>query len=741
VHEVTSRATSLFLAMAERKGLSVDELTRGLPVDVAQLRVRGHRVDWAIWAEMLDRALVLCGGAQGLEDLGFAISETPVRHEFKRVARLFASPARLYRLNSRWGVSADFRNIHSTCVELPDGRLRVTMAIDAGERGSLGAFTMPVGILRSLPMLLDLPPAEVKAHITPHGGVYDIDPPRPATLWSRARQSARSLLALAGAETALEQLGVQQQEIVAQNRALQARLAELRHVEEALRASEARWRSLAEHVPATIYVVRPGGAIELVNRPGDRGHGHNLLDLVAPAHRAALEATLARAFATGSAPDLELESARRPGVEPRTYLVHVAPLGDAQPPDGLIVLLTDVTDRKRAEHELRKSTEQLRQAQKLEAIGRLAGGVAHDFNNLLTVITTSVSFLIEAADDRPPPEMEDLAEIKSAAERGAQLTRQLLAVSRQEVREPVPLDLNRVIGEVEGMLHRLLGEDVQLRVRVTPNVGHAMLDGGQMHQVILNLAVNARDAMPDGGLLTIETDLADLDQVFAEAHPGVTPGPHVVLSISDTGSGMTTETVTRIFEPFFTTKAPGMGTGLGLSIVRGIVEQSGGCIYVYSEPGLGTTFRLYFPRVEATGLPAPPGPVVTRRSTGSETILLAEDDPSVRRVSRTILSARGYRVLEAAGPEEAIAIAERHSGAIDLLVTDVVMPRMSGRELSAHLTTGRPGLRVLYVSGYAEQIVVSRGVVAPGVSLLQKPFAPEALAQRVRDVLDRAPTD
>jgi two-component system cell cycle sensor histidine kinase/response regulator CckA len=737
VLEVTCRATSLFLTLAERKGLSVDALVRDLPVDRATLFDRRQRVDWAVWVELQERALVQLGSPEALERLGLAIAEAPVRHEFKRIARLFASPARLYRINSRFAVSADFKNLQSTCTDLGGGRLRVTMSIPEHDRGSIAAFTLSAGILRSLPMLLDLPAAELKAQITPHSGIYDITPPAGATLWARARRRASALVALSGAEEALEQLGVQQQEIVAQNRVLTDRLAELRRAEEALRASEARWRSLAEHVPGLIYVVRPGGVIELVNRPGDGARGLNLLDLVMPTQRPALEATLAHAFVTGAAPDLELESMRRPGQEPRTYLAHVAALGDAQPVDALIVLLTDVTDRKRAELELRKSTEQLRQAQKLEAIGRLAGGVAHDFNNLLTVITTSVSFLHDEVGELVGDgAREDLAEIKNAAERGAQLTRQLLAVSRQEVREPVALDLNKIIGEVDGMLRRVIGEDIQLQLRAAPDLGRAMLDSGQMHQVILNLAVNARDAMPAGGLLTIETANAEVDESFALAHPTVQPGPHVVVTVSDTGSGITAETMSRIFEPFFTTKAPGLGTGLGLSIVRGIVEQSGGTIYVYSEPGLGTTFRLYFPCVLADGTHPVPVPVEARPSLGSETILLAEDDPSVRRVSRTILSSRGYRVLEAAGPEEALAIAERHHGRIDLLVTDVVMPKMSGRELSARLTAERPGLRVLYVSGYAEQIVVSRGVVAAGVTLLQKPFAPAALAQRVRDVLD-----
>jgi len=390
------------------------------------------------------------------------------------------------------------------------------------------------------------------------------------------------------------------------------------------------------------------------------------------------------------------------------------------------------TLRARIFHERTES--QLIASQRLEAVGRLAGGVAHDFNNLLSVILTYSLFAMEelGADD---PIRRDLEQVVGAAERATTLTKQLLAFSRKQILEPVVTNLNVVVEKIESMLRRVLGEDIEFRVNTAGDLGNVLADPGQLDQVIMNLAVNARDAMPKGGKLTIETRNADLDGEYAESHIAVKAGPYVQLSVADTGAGMSTETQSRIFEPFFTTKAAGKGTGLGLSTVYGIVKQSGGNIWVYSEPGRGTTFKIYLPRVDAplTDHRPPPSNISAR---GTETILLVEDEASVRAAGERILVAAGYRVITAANGVEALRVAETLDERIDLLLTDVVMPAMSGRDLSERLKLRHPTLRVLFASGYTDEAIVHHGVLEPGTHFLGKPFSGAALTHKVRKVLD-----
>jgi signal transduction histidine kinase/ActR/RegA family two-component response regulator len=400
-------------------------------------------------------------------------------------------------------------------------------------------------------------------------------------------------------------------------------------------------------------------------------------------------------------------------------------------PSGKVVkirgTMQDVSDQRRLES-------QLRQAQRLEAVGQLAGGIAHDFNNLLTAIRGFTELVIDRLPSEDPSR-PDLQQVIRAADRATELTAQLLAFSRRQVLRPIVVHPADLVTAIAPMLQRLLGEHIELVTRAAPAAGHIRVDPSQFEQVVVNLAVNARDAMADGGTLTIETSAIDLDAEYAEIHPEVVPGPYVGLVVSDTGSGMDPATKSRIFEPFFTTKGQGKGTGMGLATVYGIVRQSGGSIYVYSEPGEGTSFKVYLPRVDdRVTVVADPGAIVAA-PTGGEVILLVEDEAAVRAFAARVLRALGYTILEAANGTDAIAATAGHPGTIDLLVTDVTMPGMQGPHLAAELRKARPDLRILYVSGFTETSV-ARPASGDGTAFLSKPFAGDALARAVRQTLD-----
>jgi PAS domain S-box-containing protein len=400
-------------------------------------------------------------------------------------------------------------------------------------------------------------------------------------------------------------------------------------------------------------------------------------------------------------------------------------------------IISQGIERKRAEEALHASEEQLRQSQKLEAVGQLAGGVAHDFNNLLTVINGYSDLLLRKLNQGDPLRL-NIEEIKKAGERAASLTRQLLAFSRRQVLQPKVLKLNAVVSDVDKMLRRLIGEDIDLLTVLEPSLGQIKADPGQIEQVILNLAVNARDAMPQGGKLTIETRNVHLDNQYARKHLSIRPGHYVMLAVSDTGCGMDSETQAHMFEPFFTTKGQGKGTGLGLSTVYGIVKQSGGNIWVYSEVGKGTTFKVYLPRIDEVVESEEARDTPGELPQGRETVLLTEDEEQVRRMTRVILEMSGYQVLEAKSGDEALSIYKQHEGQIDLVMTDVVMPQMSGRELARNLETLHPGIKVLYMSGYTDDAIVRHGLLDQEIVFLQKPFTPDALTRKVREVLDAA---
>jgi signal transduction histidine kinase/CheY-like chemotaxis protein len=398
-------------------------------------------------------------------------------------------------------------------------------------------------------------------------------------------------------------------------------------------------------------------------------------------------------------------------------------------------LRRELEDRQRVEQERARLEAQLHQAQKLEAIGRLAGGIAHDFNNLLTVITSYAELLHQ--DLRPDdPLRTPTGEIVRAAERAAALTRQLLAFGRHQVLNPQALDLNVVVGDIERMLRRLIGEDIDLEFHAGVPLGCVLADRGKIEQVIVNLAVNARDAMPGGGRLTIETSNVELDGAFLQSHAGASAGPHVLLAVSDTGVGMDPDTRARIFEPFFSTKARDKGSGLGLATVYGIVTQAGGHVWVYSEPGFGSTFKVYLPRTEAAPAHAAAKSAPPLRSIGTERVLLVEDDAAVRTLASTLLRTRGYAVMEAESGEAAEALLGRDGVAVDLVVSDIVLSGMSGPQLTERLRTSRPDLRVLFMSGYADDAVVRHGILETEVAFIQKPFTPDALARKVRETLD-----
>jgi signal transduction histidine kinase/CheY-like chemotaxis protein len=392
-------------------------------------------------------------------------------------------------------------------------------------------------------------------------------------------------------------------------------------------------------------------------------------------------------------------------------------------------ICTDIED-------LNRTQEQLHQAQKMEAVGLLAGGVAHDFNNLLTVIIGYGKILSDAAE-RGGEVSSQAQQILYAAERASELTRQLLTFSRQEIVQPRLVNLNSVVRETETLLRRLIGEDIVVRTVFDSDLLPIRIDRGQMEQVIVNLAVNARDAMPGGGHLILETANVNLDEAYMLGHATVEPGRYVMLVVSDTGQGMDHETQSHIFEPFFTTKGPGKGTGLGLSTVYGIIKQGGGHIWTYSEPGQGMTFKIYLPAVLDAGSDPQqadlPSPMETR---GTETILVLEDEPAVRKLVQALLGQQGYTILEAGSPEEALRQFKEHTGTIHLLVTDVVMPGMSGREVAEQVVQYRPTLKVLYISGYSGDAIAHHGALDSGVAFLQKPFSSESLLQKVREVLN-----
>ena len=507
-----------------------------------------------------------------------------------------------------------------------------------------------------------------------------------------------------------------------------------RHTERIRQEGESRYQLLVDNVSDAIITADLEGRLVFANRRfrdwfglGDCDpRGMALEDHVAPEWRDAVrEQHRRRVAGLGVSDFLEYEGVRADGVRIRIE-AQVTAVEEGGRIAGTQSALRDVTERKRLEA-------QYLQAQKLESVGRLAGGVAHDFNNLLTVINGYSEMLASSLKDDPG--LRDMAEqIYTAGQRAAELTVQLLTFSRKQVAQRRPVDLSRVVDEAQKMLRRLVGEDIQLQSRLSASLSKVMADPGQMQQILMNLVVNARDSMPEGGQVTIETGEVEVDDAFSRQHPEVPPGRYVHLAVADTGSGMTDEVQQRIFEPFFTTKEKGKGTGLGLATVYSIVRQGEGAVRVESAPGAGSTFHIYLPPIGGDAA-TEPSATAARLARGSETVLLVEDQDSVRKLLLRMLEDQGYRVLPASDGEAALAIAARHPATIHLLITDVILPQMNGRALADALALARPGIRILYVSGYSEDIIASRGVLDSGVAYLAKPFSLETLVAKVQETL------
>jgi PAS domain S-box-containing protein len=518
-------------------------------------------------------------------------------------------------------------------------------------------------------------------------------------------------------------------------------LSQREEAERARAQAEAKYRTLVEQVNAITYIAEIGinGQWYYVSPQVESILGytpdewlnisHHWADLIHPDDLAIVKAA-EEGSSRGEPFQAEFRIKRKDGREVWLNDTGVVVQGSNSHPvmEGIIV---DITERKILET-------QLQQSRKMEAVGRLAGGIAHDFNNLLTIITGYTDLAL-SRPSVPLDMRNDIERIENAAGRAAALVRQLLAFSRKQVLQPKTLDLNAIVVNMDNLLRRLIDTHIEMTTSIQQDLGKVKADPAQIEQVIMNLVVNARDAMPDGGRLLLETSNVDLDSSYAIDHMSVKPGRYVMLAVSDTGTGMDAATVAHIFEPFYTTKESGRGTGLGLSTVYGIVKQSGGYIWVYSEPGKGSTFKVYLPRVEAIAEHEETKQHPFSQQRGSEAILLVEDEEAVRDLVRTILTGRGYEVIVALDPVHAEVIANKFPAEIQLLLTDVVMPGTSGRELAARIMITRPNIRVLYMSGYTENVITSGGMLEQGLAFLQKPFSPAVLIQKIREVLTRTP--
>jgi two-component system, cell cycle sensor histidine kinase and response regulator CckA len=521
---------------------------------------------------------------------------------------------------------------------------------------------------------------------------------------------------------------------------------QIHRIRRQLSEQEEMARLISENADDLITVIGRDGK-RLYNSPGyERTFGYlnedlqgkPVVDQIHPDDHEAILAARKDVFERGLSPAVTYRFRTKQG-EWRILESNGRPVRNRQGEiEKIVVVSRDITNRKQAEELLRQREEQLRQAQKMEAVGRLSGGIAHDFNNLLGVIIGySEAMEVRLASDDPL--RKNAQEIRKAGERAAALTQQLLAFSRQQVLQPKVLDLNAVVIDIGKMLRRLIGADIELTTRLASQLGSVRADQSQVEQVIVNLVVNARDAMPDGGKLLIETSNVEISETLARSLPFLRPGPHVLLTVADTGVGMDTETQLHIFEPFFTTKGPGRGTGLGLATVYGVVKQSGGVVGIDSQPGRGATFKIFLPQAQETAVPSLPEIIDSKSSTRSGTILLAEDEEGLLNLTADLLADSGYKVLSARDGIQALEIAQSFDGPIHLLLTDVMMPKMGGPALARKISQLRPETRILFVTGHADRGLASQATLPTGAESLQKPFSRDALLRHVRQVLETAP--
>ncbi len=520
-------------------------------------------------------------------------------------------------------------------------------------------------------------------------------------------------------------------------------ISERRQTEQALRESEERFRELTDSLPQVVFEVDTRGTITYANRRAfelfgyveeDLQRGLNTLEMIsAQDHERAVE-NVARAMRSDKPGSIEYMARRKDG-STFPVMIHSTRIVRDGEVVGLRGIIVDLSEHKAAENALKESEERLRQSHKMEAIGRLAGGIAHDFNNLLTTIL-GYSEMLLSEGTATKEALESVREISKSAQRAAALTQQLLAYSRKQVLRPEELDINELVANVTKMLRRLIHENIQLNTVLDPKIGWVKADPAQLEQVIINLAINARDSMPEGGKLTIETQDLVLDESYCKLRPEVIPGEYVMLAVTDTGCGIDEKNQKQIFEPFFTTKEPGRGTGLGLATVFGTVKQSNGYIYVYSEPELGSTFKIYLPAVQTRKLKSRNRPKERSGQATDRTILLVEDDEPLRKLVSQILERTGYSVVSASNGEEALRLIDSpgHAG-IDLLISDVVMPGIGGKALAEQLQARLPDLKVLYISGYPDEAVVHHGMLDEGIAFLQKPFSATAIIQKVQEIL------
>ncbi|MBI4476327.1 MAG: PAS domain S-box protein [Acidobacteria bacterium] len=613
-------------------------------------------------------------------------------------------------------------------VRVGDSRLAVAIgmpldAIAEADRAFYGSLGL-LGIMALFTLVLAW--TAIEAFV-----VRPIDSLRAAT----RRLASGDLAGRAKFETGIEHLDSLGHDFDEMAQALQERETREKTVRDARDEAEEKYRQLVEQSLVGVYLVSASGIVyvnprfaEIFGYTVDELQQMSLIELVHDSDRAMVARNVQRR-ARGEVTSVEysFRGIRKDG---STVIVQVhGTMTTYRGQPALMGVMIDRTEQKRLE-------QQLQQAQKMEAVGRLAGGVAHDFNNLLTVITGYSEFLSQQLPESSL-EREHVEEIRKAAESASNLTRQLLAFSRNQVMQPQVLNLNTVVSGFEKMIRRLIGEDIRIKLRLDPDMALVKVDPGQMEQVILNLAINARDAMPNGGTLTIETANTILDEQYVRRHRGAQPGPHVVLAVSDTGVGMSAETQSRVFDPFFTTKERDRGTGLGLATVYGIVKQSGGSIWLYSEEGRGTTFKIFLPVADdAAAAAAAAAAQRAEATTGSETILLVEDNVALRAWIAQALTQLGYSVIPLDSPTDALAISSSKDGPVHLLLTDVVMPKMNGPELAKRLTKRWPAIKVLFMSGYTNEAMVPHELLPPGQKVLQKPFASHALAQHVRSTLD-----